>query len=189
MRKRTPEQEARDAERVRAISTPAPPEASAATTATSFAIMRGRGADIEIGGKTYNLAPYTTKHREAGYNALRKCPAILIAEAASGDDDKPVSLELLAYNFNRLTGRTDPEAEDPIQRPLTIMEVFATLAQFPETITEEQVDALYEPVLIALRRHHPDVTKADLEDDFDIGTFVRLVRAIDRANTGLLRNF
>ncbi len=186
MRKRTPEQEARDAERVAAMNSPTPTEA--AGPGATFAVMRGRGEDVVIGGTTYNLAPFTLRHKEAGYAALRKCPAILIAEAASGVDDGPVSLDLLAQNFNRLTGRHDPEAEDLTRRPLTVEGALATLAQFPETITDEQIDALFEPVLIALRRHHPEVTKADLEDDFDLGTFVRLVRAIDRQNTGILKN-
>lgn len=161
-----------------------PTEAAAA--AAPLNVMRGYGDDVFINGRSFNLAPYTLKSLKAGYALIYKCHALLIAEAMAAREDEALELNTLAKVYNTICQRTGTDEDN---QPYTPEEVYSFLNALPETLTPEGLDALYEPILLSIRRHQPEVTREDLEDDFDLAVFVRCLRIIFKLNSGLASSF
>ena len=149
-------------------------------------IMRGLGQTVLIGGKEWNLAPFVLKNLQEGYRLIRECNALLVAEAIAGKAGNPVTLEDLTAQYNMLIGRI---GRDQDELPFIPAEVYQFLVALPSTMTEEAAQALMKPILLALSRHHPSISAADIEDDFDTGTFVRCLRIIFTENDGLEQSF
>lgn len=188
----TPEQEAHSAEQLRRLQTPieqATAEVEGSVYA-SLAVMRGRGENVFCNQQDWNVSPFILRDREAGYLALRECHAVILAEVFAGKDGSPVPLVLLAGIYNRLIGRRVPTDSDPLKegeiRPFTVEEVGLILTELPSALTKEDEDRFYEPILMNLRRHHPEITREDLEPDMDIPKVIEFFRAIIRSNNGIV---
>jgi len=187
---RSPEQFAQEAERLQDMQQPAadaPAAEKSVGVAATLHLMRGLGETVFCAGRSWNVSPFTLKNRDAGFAAVRSCHALLVAEVLAGPQGSRVPIGLVTEVYNRVTGRATPENEE--LRPFTTEEVTQFLVDLPAQITDDEVSSLLEPILINLRRHQPDVVREDLEDDFDLSTFVEFLRAIMRQNTGLLELF
>ncbi|MEO7718548.1 MAG: hypothetical protein ABIY70_20295 [Capsulimonas sp.] len=153
----------------------------------SLSVAMGEGETIMLGDRPLKIAQFPLKYLNEGYAMVYKCHALLLAIAMAAPDDAPADLELVTDVYNALLKRT-PESDPP---SYTLQEVTFFISALPSAVSNDTAvqDAMYNAVLFALRRRQKDITREELEEEFDLAWFLRAVRMILRVNRGMRESF
>ena len=145
-------------------------EPAAKVETVPLSVMVGEGNTVIIGEKEYLIGAFAVSKLPQAARLLLACPELLISTAIAASETGQIGSEQTAGVVNRMRQQIDSGAED-----ITGAAIDYALSTLTLNISEEEAAAMTPLTLLALSRFQPDLTLADIENDLDLETFVRVL--------------
>lgn len=181
-RKLTTEQEQAKLERLALAAAPVEATDTEAVEAGSLEVALGRDEPVMLGDRTVLVAMLRLKDVKRGYELINACPPLLTGQVLATKEGKPLTLAALTATINYLTAND----EDP-KPPLTEDIIADALQDYPTRLAgdEKAMNTMLDLALLVLKRRQPQITRAEIEDEFDCAFFLDFFRALLRVQSGL----
>lgn len=183
-RKLTPEQEQAKQQRLALAAEPVKATDTDAVEPGSLEVALGRDEPVQLGDRTVQVAMLRLKDVKRGYELINTCPPLLTAQVLAVKEGEPLTLAALTKMVNFIT--TDDKDKTP--RPLLTEATIAdALQDYPTRLAgdEEAMNTMLDLVHLVLKRRQPEITRAEIEDEFDCAFFLDFFRALLRVQSGL----
>jgi hypothetical protein len=157
----------------------------------------GQGPYVTIGTRQYMAAPVTYGRRREWQSKIQQlhkllfyaCYANVPKDGAVADFDHMASMLNAEAQLFEADAAKEENREPAELTEITAERVKESFGRLYIEMTDEFWEAAAEAIVLPLQRHHPTLSAAQIIDDLDIPSIVRILHQLLTVSSGVRENF